>query len=137
VYYLVSLFLTSSNLELNKVNRMGKTYLVNAFSINMIREFPATVRVDMIDGEEFCETLGTQSGELINAVGHDSTIDVINKLCGTQLQKNRIEIKMVQGDIAFAIMVNHRLEEGKVLNEEEILRMLWQGKISFYKVILE
>ena len=120
---------------------MGKmgTYLVNAFSINMIREFPARIMVDMIDGEEFCLALGTgtQSGELINAVGHDSTIDVINKLCGTQLQKNRIEIKMVQGDIAFVIMVNHRLEEGKVLNEEEILRMLWQGKISFYKVILE
>ncbi|ADF27757.1 hypothetical protein STIV2_B116 [Sulfolobus turreted icosahedral virus 2] len=113
---------------------MGKTYLVNAFSLNMIKNFPANVVIDKIDKDEFCTTIDTEEEYLVNAVGHDSTIALINTLCGTKLQKNRVEIKLDKGDRAIVIMITQRLEEGKVLNHEEITKMYEEGKIGFYEV---
>ena len=117
---------------------MGKTYLVNAFSINMLKELPSTVAIDKLDREEFClkVELRQEDGELINAIGHDSTIFLINKLCSTNFQKNRAEIKMSKGDIALVIIISERLTEGKVLADQEIEDMYAKGKISFYEVIL-
>lgn len=113
---------------------MGKTYLVNAFSLNMIEEFPVGISVNRIDKEWFC--LDLNANEVVNAIGHDSTVHLINLLCGTNFQKNRIEIKMSRGDSAVVIMISERLSEGKVLSQEEIMKMLEEGKISFYEVIL-
>ena len=118
---------------------MGKTFLTNAFSLNMLKEFPTNLTVDKIDRDEFCMDLEMrlEDNELVNAIGHDSTVNLINKLCDVQLQKNRVEIKMSEGDRALVIMVAERLPEGKVLSDEEIENMYKQGKISFYEVILE
>jgi len=118
---------------------MGKTYLVNAFSLNMLTNFPSVLTIDKIDKEEFCLDLESrlEFGELINALGHESTVNLVNKLCETSLQKNRIEIKMKEGDKALIIQPLQRLEEGKVLSDEEIMKMLKEGKISFYEVIYE
>lgn len=112
--------------------------MVNAFSLNMITKFPMTITIDKIDKEEFCLKLELrlEEGELVNAIGHDSTVKLINALCGTKLEKNRIEVKMQEGDIALVVMVSQRLEEGKVLSQEEIMTMLSEGKIVFYEVML-
>jgi predicted RNase H-like nuclease (RuvC/YqgF family) len=117
---------------------MGKVYLTNAFSINMLKEFPATITIDKLDEEEFCLKLEErlEDGRLINAIGHDSTVNLINTLCGTQLQKNRVEVKMDEGDVALIIMISQRLEEAKVLSNKEIEDMYRQGKITFYEVWL-
>jgi len=117
---------------------MGKTYLINVFSINMLNEFPVNITIDRIDKDEFCLNLEMRSeeGELVNAIGHDSTVNLVNKLCEVQLQKNRIEVKMQKGDTALIIMIAERLPEGKVLSNEEIEDMYKQGKISFYEVTL-
>jgi len=114
---------------------MGKMYLVNAFSLNMINEFPIGISVNKIDIQWFCFGLKADP-QVVNAIGHDSTVYLINKLCGTNFQKNRVEIKMSQGDIALVIMVSERLPEGKVLSDTEIEEMFVKGKISFYEVIL-
>jgi len=104
----------------------------------MLKEFPATITIDKIDKEEFCLglELRLEDNELVNTVGHDSTINLINTLCGTKLEKNRTEIKMEKGDLALVIMINQRLEEGKVLNTQEIREMYQQGKIGFYEVMI-
>jgi len=118
---------------------MGKVYLVNAFSLNMLKEFPATITVDKIERDEFCleVEMRLEENELVNAIGHDSTVNLVNKLCDVQLQKNRVEIKMSEGDRALIVIVTERLPEGKVLSDEEIEDMYKQGKISFYEVMLE
>ena len=118
-----------------KVKKMRKTYLLNAFSLNMIKEFPIGITVNKIDKEWFCYNLNTDP-QVVNAIGHDSTVYLINKLCGTNFQKNRIEVEMNRGDIALVIMVSERLPEGKVLSDTEIEEMFVKGKISFYEVIL-
>jgi len=114
---------------------MRKTYLVDKFSLDMLGEFPVNVTIDKIDKEEFCLKVDIESedGMLINAVGHDSTVKLINTLCETQLQKNsKVGVKMNEGDVALIIMVTERLPE---VNKEEIMRMVSEGKISFYEVI--
>ncbi len=117
---------------------MSKTYLVNSFSIDMLKDFPISVVFDKLDEQEFCVRLDIKLDEedFINAVGHDSIINLINKLCGVELTKNRIEVKLERGDVALVIMVNERLPEGRVLGDEELTDMLSQGKIEFYEVIL-
>ncbi len=72
----------------------------------------------------------------INSIGHDSTVYLVNKICGTIITKNRIEVKLQTKDVALVVMVSQRLEEGKVLSQEEIMKMLSEGKISFYEVRL-
>jgi len=118
---------------------MGKVYLINTFSLNMLKEFPTNLTVDKIDRDEFCLKLEArlEDNELVNAIGHDSTVNLINKLCEVQLQKNRIEVKMNEGDRVLVIMIAERLPEGKVLSDTEIEDMYKQGKISFYEIILE
>ena len=115
---------------------MGKTYLVNAFSINMLGKFPTKVVIDSISQEEFCSKLEDSFEEesFTNAIGHYGTVYLINKICGTIITKNRIDVKLQKGDVALVAMLNYRLEEGKVLLEEEIMEMLKEGKISFYEV---
>ena len=104
----------------------------------MIKEFPTGIGVNKLDEEEFCLKLELRlnDGTLINAIGHNSTVNLINTLCGTKLEKNRVEVKMDEGDVALIIMISQRLEEGKVLSNEEIKDMYRQGKIAFYEVIL-
>jgi len=117
---------------------MGKTYLVNAFSLNMLKKFPTKVTVDKISQEEFCMKLeeSFEDESFINSIGHDSTVYLINKLCGTIITKNRIEVKLQKGDKALIIQPMQRLEEGKILSDEEITKMLEEGKIAFYEVKL-
>jgi len=114
---------------------MGKTYLVNAFSLNMIKQFPIGISVNKIDKEWFCFNLNADP-QVVNAIGHDSTVYLVNKLCNTDFQKNRIEVKMSRGDSTLVIMISERLPEGKVLNQEEIEEMLVKGKIGFYEVMI-
>jgi hypothetical protein len=118
---------------------MGKVYLANAFSLNMLSNLPAELTIVKIDKEEFCLDLedSMKYGQFVNAIGHESTVNLVNMLCGVNLQKNRVEVKMVEGDKALIIQPIQRLEEGKVLSDEEIMRMLKDGKIVFYKVINE
>jgi len=105
----------------------------------MVKEFPTTITVDKIERDEFClkVEMRLEDNELVNAIGHESTVNLVNKLCEVQLQKNRIEVKMSEGDRALIVMVAERLPEGKILSDEEIEDMYKQGKISFYEVILE
>ena len=117
---------------------MGKTYLANAFSISMIKDFPVSVVFDKLDDQEFCIRLQIRldEGDLINAIGNDSIVSLINRLCDVELTKNKVEVKLERGDVALLILVNDRLPEGRLLSGDEIMDMLSKGKIVFYEVIL-
>jgi len=115
---------------------MSKTYLANTFSLNMLFPTKVKVTVEPLQQEGFCMKLeeAFRNESFVNAIGHDSTVYLVNKLCGTIITKNRVEVKLRKGDVALVIMISQRLEEGKVLTKEEITKMLEEGKISFYKV---
>lgn len=66
--------------------------------------------------------LWNASSDRMSAIGHPATCQVLNEL-GFNITNNRIEIKMNPGDTALIFKLNKRLEEGKILNKEEIINM--------------
>ncbi len=89
----------------------------------------STVQFDEISKEEFCNAVSNA----INAIGHESTVSLINTLCNTSIKLNRIAIKAKPGDQLFIVTIMVRLEEGKILTLPEITQMYEQGKIKFVR----
>ena len=105
------------------------TYLVNSFSPNMLI-LPADVSFLPVDKNEFCEVI---AHGVKNAIGHQGTIDFLNMLCNTQLKINRVSIKVTIGDVIYVVMLSVRLEEGKVLDSQEVKQWYNEGKIMLLK----
>jgi len=103
-------------------------YITNGFSPSMLK-LPADVEFKEVSKDEFCGAVSKG----VNAIGHAGTIDLINKLCGAALSVNRISITATVGDEIYIIMLTTRLEEGKVLNADEIQRMYNEGKVRLVK----
>jgi hypothetical protein len=89
----------------------------------------STVQFDEISKEEFCNAVSNA----INAIGHESTVSLINTLCNTSIKLNRIAIKAKPGDQLFIVTIMVRLEEGKILTLPEITQMYNEGKIKFVR----
>lgn len=82
-------------------------YICNAFSLQMLSQFPANVRVDEITVEE------VQKLELQSAIGHQDTANVLSNMLGQQITVNRINIQLQPGDsIIVAQLQGGRLPEG-------------------------
>ena len=114
-------------------------FLANSFSPSMLKlekNVPIKVKFAEIDSEEFCKAI-KNAENLINSIGHKSTVELINTLCGTSLEMNRISITMSVGDILLAVFLTVRLEEGKVLESDEVMKLLNEGKIKFVRVEVE
>ena len=58
--------------------------------------------------------------QLVSAVGHQSTCDILTKLLGVTIPMNRIEYKQEIGTAALIFKLKGRPEEGKILTVEEI-----------------
>jgi hypothetical protein len=91
------------------------------------------VRFEEISDGEFCEAI-KNANNVVNAIGHSSTVNLINTLCSTDFKMNRISIIASQGDIILAVILTIRLEEGKILQDSEIRQLLNEGKIKFIRV---
>ncbi len=113
---------------------MGQIYLSNAFSLGMVNpspEKPLTLRVRVLSLEEVRSLL--KEG-FVSAVGHQGTAEVLSVLLGTNVPYNRMAIKLVPGDQLIVFQLGVRLEEGRILNEEEVLSLYREGKASFFLV---
>jgi hypothetical protein len=100
---------------------MGKIFVSNAFSLSMLTSFPANLRVREVSLED-AKKLLSQSN-FVSAVGHQATADVLTRLLGVQVQFNRIQIQLGEGDALIVFQLMTRLEEGKVLNEDELAKL--------------
>lgn len=56
----------------------------------------------------------------ISAIGHQGTADAFQALGFTEVRTNRIQAQMQNGDKAIALKLRSRIEEGKILNLEEM-----------------
>jgi len=106
-------------------------YITNGFSPSMLAKLPLDVEFTNVEDKEFCEEI--RKGQHVNAIGHQGTVDLINTLCGSDLKVNRISIQTNVGDVLYIVMLTVRLEEGKVLSNEEIMKMYDEGKVKFIK----
>lgn len=92
---------------------MATTYLANAFSLQMVNNFPCDIHVEEIDGikaDYICLQANTPEDHpdhIVSAVGHADTANVLNVPC------NRINVSLNKGDILFvAQLQGGRLPEG-------------------------
>jgi len=83
--------------------------------------------------KKFTDFLKNKLGfEVISAIGHQSTAQVLSKLLGFEVPAQRISIELDKGDVAIAFALDYRLPEGKVLPDEELKRIIDERKFSFY-----
>ena len=91
-------------------------FLLNAFSLQMLQDFPATVRFEEVEKLPEC---------LESAIGHQDTANVLGVPC------NRVNVTLKKGDIAFvAQLQGGRLPEGSTTLPEGF-------SFKFLKVIVE
>jgi hypothetical protein len=114
-------------------------FLANSFSPSMLKlekNVPIKVKFTEIDSDEFCKTI-KDARNLMNSIGHKSTVELINMLCGTSLEMNRTSIIANEGDVILGLILTIRLEEGRILKNDEIMKFLNEGKIKFVRVEIE
>jgi hypothetical protein len=112
-----------------------KLFLSNAFSLNMLKDALTqeglTLRVRPVSLEEVKNLLGEG---FISAVGHSATALLLTTLLGLPVEAQRIAITMGRGDRLIVFQLWMRLEEGRILNEEEVRALYEQGLASFIMV---
>ena len=110
-------------------------FLTNGFSPSMLK-LEKGVQINVIFNEighdKFCEEIRSVK-DILNAIGHKSTVELVNSMCGVKLEVNRISITADKGDTILMIILTVRLEEGRILKDDEIKEFLEQGKIKFVK----
>ena len=62
----------------------------------------------------------TANNEIISAIGHDSTAQIMTELLGINVPINRINFEQQPGQDAIVFKLNGRAPEGKILSREEI-----------------
>ncbi len=112
---------------------MAQLFLSNSFSLGMVNPSPEglTIKVRTLTLEETRDLL---KGGYTSAVGHQGTAQVLSLLLGTEVPSNRIAIRLSQEDSLIVFQLGVRLEEGRILSEEEVLSLYREGKASFFLV---
>jgi Domain of unknown function (DUF1874). len=94
-------------------------YLSNAFSLSMISA-PTTIKVLEANTENVKDII---KDGFVSAVGHEATAQVITTKLNIPVQVNRINIKLVPGDVLIVFQLLSRLPEGKILSQDELRQM--------------
>jgi hypothetical protein len=117
---------------------MGNVYLLNAFTPNMFIKFPVKVIFDKISKDEFCNKvhLYSQTGDLKVVLNRGPMADLVNVLCGTQVEKNSMRISLNEGDKALIILTKIKLDNDKPPTVEQVRQMYKEGKIELYEAVL-
>lgn len=75
-----------------------QVYLLNAFSLQMLKDFPCSVRIEEVD---------SLPEGLTSAIGHQDTANVLG------VPMNRVNVSLSKGDVAYvAQLQGGRLPEG-------------------------
>jgi len=81
-------------------------YLGNAFSLQMLKAFPAQVSVEEVDAAEV-------PAEAVSVIGHADTAAVVSDILGRDVQPNRVAISLERGDELYVFQLfGGRLPEG-------------------------
>lgn len=77
-----------------------------------------TFRLSNISLDDVKEMLTEEN--IMSAIGHSATADIMTELIGINIPANRIQAKQEAGQNAIIFKLLKRPEEGKILNREEI-----------------
>lgn len=86
---------------------MKNIYLANAFSLQMVSEFPAVPIIEEVDEKEVAKA------DFISAIGHPDTATVLSQTLGRTVDTNRVSIHLEAGEVLYvAQLCGGRLPEG-------------------------
>ena len=119
---------------------MAKLYILSAFSLNMI-PYQGWIHlfIKEVKPEEAREILSqaeAKGKQIISAVGHQSTAQLLGQLLGRQVPVNRVVVQLEDGDEAIVFQLMVRLPEGKVLDQQELQQLMQEGKIKLFHIQL-
>ncbi len=81
-------------------------YLGNAFSINMLNEFPVMVAIERIEPEFIPE-------DAVSVIGHADMAAVVSNVLGRPVEMNRTTVTLEAGDVLYLAQYRGpRLPEG-------------------------
>ena len=109
-------------------------FLANAFSVNMLIQFPVVVKFEEISLEEAKRIL---ANGFESVVGHQGTSQLLSQLLGIQVPTARRELKLSKGQTVIIFQLLVRLQEGQVLSAEEVQKLYSEGKAKFIKATVE
>jgi Domain of unknown function (DUF1874) len=79
---------------------------------------------------DYVDTGNLLSGkEILSAIGHESTAQILTELLGVDVPVNRIQFAQEVGQQALVFKMNSRLPEGKILSREEIEEIGYSFKL--------
>lgn len=91
-----------------------KILILNCAILTTIGEFSYR-KSSVKEARELIQENGFES-----AVGHKATAEILSQILETEIPQNRIQAKQEAGQIAIVFSMNKRIEEGRILNREEI-----------------
>lgn len=72
-----------------------------------------------------------QGAEILSAVGHESTAQILTELLGQEIPMNRIQFEQKLFQKALVFKLNGRPEEGKILSRQEIEDIGYTFKVLY------
>lgn len=98
---------------------MKKIIIANAFSVNMLQKPLTTLTFRRVTEEEVINLISSHT-EIDSVIGHEATASLLSKRLGIEIPVKRVEYKMTPNDILVVCVLAKRLDEGKVLTEDEL-----------------
>jgi len=111
--------------------KMRKLYLLNA----PIMPNEGVYIYNTLSKEKFIESFNRNKEyyEVVSAIGHQSTADLLTKILGYKVEMNRINIEMKDGDMALVVRIKTRLPEGQILTDEDLEKVEVEFGSIYYR----
>ena len=108
----------------------NKLYLLNA----PIMPNEGIYAFEIVDRQKLVDTfnnLKNNGYEVVSAIGHEATAKLLSDILNYEVPVNRIAIEFQERDVGIVVKLKQRLEEGKVLNSQELQEMIDAGMVEF------
>jgi len=71
-------------------------------------------------------------GDLVSAVGHSSTADVMTELLGNRVEANRLNVQPIVGDEFLCFKLKQRPPEGVILDRAQLEELGYEWVVMSY-----
>lgn len=89
--------------------------------------------VKTITLDEAIKMAQNNSENIVSAIGHESTAQIMTELLGVNVPVNRIQFSQEVGQVALVFKLKGRAPEGVILNREEIEKIGFEFKTMILK----
>jgi hypothetical protein len=101
---------------------MKKLFILNAVTIpDCNSQANGVIEYIRLTPQEAAILIKKNDKEIVSAVGHDSTLKLLNGMWGTDLQLDRSKVSLSIGDSALCLELNSRPDTGRKLLMSDII----------------